>query len=166
MKNLEKLCQECMEELNAIGIKYGNIKEFKVNSRAKSRWGLCSKENGTYTIEISNDLLADNIKDDKVKNVIIHEILHTCDNCMSHTGEWKRLAGIVNDCYACYNIKRGETEEEVGCIRVHKARKENYTYAVICNKCGQVIYKSRMCGIIKYPHEYHHVNCGGHFERL
>ena len=37
MKDLMKLAKECMSELDAIGVKYGNVVEWKVNTRAKSR---------------------------------------------------------------------------------------------------------------------------------
>ena len=39
MRNLEKYVLCCMGELDAIGIKYGNILEVKVNTRAKKRLG-------------------------------------------------------------------------------------------------------------------------------
>lgn len=37
MRNLEEYAIQCMEELDAIGIEYGNIIEIKANTRAKKR---------------------------------------------------------------------------------------------------------------------------------
>lgn len=42
MKDLNAICLECENDLAAIGIKLGRITEYTVNSRAKTRLGLCS----------------------------------------------------------------------------------------------------------------------------
>ncbi len=39
MRDLQVVTKECMKELDKIGIKYGNVVKFEVNTRAKSRWG-------------------------------------------------------------------------------------------------------------------------------
>ena len=39
MRNLEVYGRQCIEDLNAIGIYPNNVSEFKVNTRAKKRWG-------------------------------------------------------------------------------------------------------------------------------
>ena len=39
MRDLTAYAIECMTELDNIGIEYGNIIEFTVNTRAKKRWG-------------------------------------------------------------------------------------------------------------------------------
>ena len=41
MKDLKKLANECMAELDAIGVQYGNVISWEVNTRAKNRWGQC-----------------------------------------------------------------------------------------------------------------------------
>lgn len=45
------------KELKNIGIEYGNIVEFKVNTRAASRWGRCKSVPGGYAIDINVALL-------------------------------------------------------------------------------------------------------------
>lgn len=57
MRNLDEYAIQCMEELDAIGIEYGNIVEVKVNTRAKKRWGQCKAIPGGYSINISVVLL-------------------------------------------------------------------------------------------------------------
>ena len=38
----------------------------------------------------------DEIDDNATKTTIIHEILHSCEKCMNHGPEWKKLAELVN----------------------------------------------------------------------
>lgn len=39
MRNLMIFAIECMDELDSIGIPYGKVLDFSVNTRAKKRWG-------------------------------------------------------------------------------------------------------------------------------
>lgn len=171
MKDLQKLFNECKEELDYIGIEYGCIESITINTRAKKRWGQCRItlnsaywENRIFSINISDKLLQDDVSDESAKDTIIHEILHTCKGCMNHGEEWKRLADIVNDCYSYYNIKRTASAEEKG-INI-KEEEKNYKYALRCKCCGKIFYKNRMCNVIKYPKNYTHSIDGGELERI
>ena len=53
MKDLKKLANECMAELDAIGIQYGNVISWEVNTRAKNRWGQCRYIGGGVILSIS-----------------------------------------------------------------------------------------------------------------
>lgn len=120
MKDLRKLYQECLKELDDIGIKYGKISIIKENSRLTRTWGYCKRlpypshswEDNRYEINISSRLLSDDVDDVHVKDTIIHEILHTCKNSLNHGAEWKRLANIVNEHYPQYNIKTRTSSSE------------------------------------------------------
>ena len=121
MKDLQKLFEECKKELDYIGIEYGYIESIIINNRAKKRWGQCKItyrsscwQNRVFSINISERLLRDDITDNACKNTIMHEILHTCENCFNHGSEWKRMAELINDCYFFYNIKRTTSSEEKG----------------------------------------------------
>lgn len=175
MKDLQALFERAKEELDVIGIEYGNIVEIKINTRAKRRWGQCQIvcnsqywKNRQYSINISDRLLQDDVKDEACLDTIIHEILHTCDGCMNHGCKWKELAELVNECYACYNIQRCSSSEEKGieCKTEYKPHYRVHNYAVRCSKCGYTIYRERMSNLIKYPHEFKHTSDGGKFERL
>lgn len=131
MKNVWDLLNICREQLEELGIEYGDIYNVKVNSRAKSRWGRCSSNYYGFEIEISDRLLADDIDDMATLNTMMHEVLHTCDNCMNHGKEWQRLADIVNKAYG-YNIKRTTSADEKGIV--YESR-ESYHYIVHCNGC-------------------------------
>lgn len=139
MKDLKLLFNRAIEELDCIGIEYGNIVDITVNTRAKSRWGQCRKRGCGYFININERLLHDDITDEDALSTIIHEILHTCKGCMNHGYEWQKLAELVNDCYACYNIKRCTSAEEKGIEGYNN--NESYRYGIYCPKCNKIIGK-------------------------
>ena len=115
MKDFNRLITESMKEVTHVGIKPGNITSWTINKRAKSRWGLCKQNpDKTFEIQIAEALLTDDrITEKSCKETIIHEILHTCKNCMKHTGQWKYYAEVMNQVYG-YNIKRITTGMEKG----------------------------------------------------
>jgi predicted SprT family Zn-dependent metalloprotease len=172
MKDLHHLYVECLDELDAIGIVYGNIKSITVNTRAKSRWGLCQKRKVVdlssptsvyeYDISISYRLMEDSVSDVAVKTTIIHEILHTCKNGHGHTGEWQKLANRVNSAYG-YNIKRTTSAEEKGLKNIYTT--PVYKYAVVCTHCGHEYRRAKMTSVIKNPENYRCSHCKGKLVR-
>ena len=169
MKDLNKLVEECKEELDKIGIEYGNVREVTVNTRAKSRWGQCCTEvNATnwcdkvFSINISDRLLADDVSDVATKNTIIHELLHSCEGGMTHKGNWKKLAEKVNYYYPQYNIKRCTTSEEKGIAPTEK----EYNYILKCEKCGHEYKHIKMCKSVKHPEWYFCSRCNGTLKRV
>lgn len=114
MRNLNSVAYDCMEKLSAINIPYSHAVAFSVNKRAKKRWGQCRREsNGTYSININVNLLKEENDIEGLENTIIHELLHTCPNCMNHGPEWKKYAKMVYDSYG-YNIQRCANAYEKG----------------------------------------------------
>lgn len=163
MKDLQLLALECMEELDNIGIEYGTVKEFTVNTRAKSRWGQCCKRDSVYYINISSRLLDDYVSDKATKTTIIHELLHTCKGCMNHGREWQKLADLVNDCYM-YNVKRCTSDEEKGIKHIEK--EIEYKYIFKCQGCGQIIKRTKMSKFVKYYDLYSCGICKNKFETI
>lgn len=85
MRNLTEYAQKCMAELDTLEIQYGNVVEFKVNYRAKKRWGQCKRlSDGTFSININAIFLDERNEEQGLKNTIIHELLHTCTDCFNH----------------------------------------------------------------------------------
>lgn len=146
MQDLNALARECMDELDAIHIPYSKNVFFIVNTRAKSRWGLCSHlPDGTYRIQISSRLLENGIAPDGAKNTIIHELLHTCPGGHGHKGEWKRYAQIVNNAYG-YNIQRTSSSEEKG---VAENTDVDAKYILACSDCGRKWRFNRLTNSLK-----------------
>lgn len=164
MRNLMDYAAECMSELDEIGIEYGNIVEFKVNTRAKKRWGQAKSIPGGYSINISSVLLDERNDVEGLKNTIIHEILHTCKGCQNHGENWKRLAAKVNRAYG-YNIKRCSSADEKGVLEETRppkpVRTTNTNYVVKCDKCGHVYTRTKMSKLIQHPENYRCGCCHG-----
>ena len=101
MKDYWAMYYKIYDEMYNAGIEIGDIEEIKINSRAKSRWGRCSYNRLTdsYTIEISDRLVADNVDDMALANTLAHEMLHTVKGCMNHGAEWKAYADVMNTEY-------------------------------------------------------------------
>ena len=161
MKDLMKLARECMQELDAIGIRYGSPISWSINTRAKKRWGYCKKTVDGFYIEISERLLRDNIPDYGAKNTIIHELLHTCQGAGNHQAEWQRLARMVNNHYD-YNIQRKSNYEDKG-VPV-EAVQENIKYRFVCLDCGQRVHRMRASAFTRNYKNYRCGICGGEFE--
>jgi predicted SprT family Zn-dependent metalloprotease len=164
MKKLNELAIECMAELDEIGIQYGNVVKWEINTRAKKRWGLCTRlPNGNYVISISNRLLEDNVAEQSAKDTIIHELLHTVKGCMNHKAEWKYQADKVNRAYG-YNIKRCTSYEEKGIERPEATPRE-IKHKFVCKDCGKVYTRTKESKFTKNWQRYRCGVCGGEFTK-
>lgn len=160
---LNKTALECIKELDKLNIPYGFVNEFKINSRAKKRWGRASKKGDIYAIEISESLL-DGEHNEGLKDTIFHELLHTCPNCMNHGSQWKQYAKKVNDTLG-YNISRVSSAESKGFNDAELTIKES-KYLFQCQKCGALIGKSRQSRFTRNWTLYRCGNCGGELEKI
>lgn len=165
MRNLHQITSKCMDELEAIGIELGRVENVIVNTRAVNRWGQCKRlASGGYEINISSRLLDENVPEISLKNTVIHELLHTCRNCMNHGAEWKYLAQKVNRAYPQYNIKRTASSEEYHVQTASVVRKPKYAYE--CIKCKKQIFRYRESEFTRNVGNYRCASCHGKFQRI
>lgn len=151
MKDLNTLVQDAKDVLEDLNIEYGDVVRVTINYRAKQRWGRCRRVgNEKYEIEISSDLMADNVEWEAAMNTMIHEFLHAHKDRMCHTGEWKRCAELVNREYPIYNIKRCSSAEERGVARPTSL----YKYKLVCDNCNSVSYYQKETKAIKKIRAY------------
>ena len=115
MRDLIDFTIQCMNELDRIGIPYGNVIDVTINTRAKKRWGQCRKVPGGFTININVVLLDEKNDVDGLRNTIFHELLHTCPDCWNHGTQWKAYAAMIRRELG-YNIQRTSSAEEKGVI--------------------------------------------------
>ena len=161
MKDLQKFVAECEADLKSIGIKQGVVKEWVINTRATSWSGRCKRlEDGTFQISIVEELLSDEVSDQRLKNTIMHELLHTVEGSMKHTGRWYLNAQSVNKRLPQYKIQRLSDPPE--------SRKDSpkFKYAVKCKVCGRVYYRTKMSNLIKTPERYRCGVCHGELKRI
>ena len=165
MRDLMELVEECKADLDFLGIKYGKVNEWSVNSRAKSRWGECKKVGiGKFDISISKVLLDEDVDRQKAKDTIVHELLHTVPYCFGHKGRWKMLADYVNAKLPQYHICRVSSYKEIGIEE--KDPQPTYRYILRCKGCGLEIKRQRESKAVKNYKKYRCAKCGGSLERI
>lgn len=156
--NADKLLEEAIEQVTSTGIEPGKINPVVgINTRAKSRFGKCSKvpyREYDYEIEINALLLEADKK--KAMNTIVHEVLHTCKDCMNHGPRWKRYADIMNHKFD-YDISRTNSYEQLG-IERPKPR-----YTIVCQDCGNTFIRYKKSKLINQIQNYR-CGCGGRLE--
>lgn len=147
MKNLTAYVDACIAELHNVEIYPNYIASWKVNTRAASRWGLCSyrPRDKRYSIQIASVLLEDNAPENALKETILHELIHAVDGCLDHGEKWTRLVMKVNRAYG-YNIQACDSYEEKGFTENPFA--SHYKYTIKCQECDREWNYMRMCKII------------------
>ena len=164
MKDLVKLAGECQRDLFSVNIRTGKVRNWTVNSRAKARWGLCTRvSKGLFDIQISEALLQDGVDDQAAKNTIVHELLHTIPGCFKHTGKWKQNAEKVNFLLPQYSIKARSSYKDKG---LEDTRPEpEYRYILKCLQCGTELKRQRKSASVEHP-ECYRCKCGGRLSRI
>ena len=164
MKDLRKLAGECQIDLLSVNIHIGKVRNWSVNTRAKARWGLCTRvSKGLFDIQVSAALLRDDLDDKAAKDTIVHELLHTIPGCFKHTGKWKRYADTVNFLLPQYSIKARSSYEDKG---LEDTRPEPvYRYILKCQDCGTEIKRQKKSIAVEHPERYR-CKCGGRLRRI
>ena len=156
LSELKSIVRECEGMAYEAGIDTGIIAEVRINSRAKKRWGLCTRlVDGTFAIEISDRLLEDTIEEDALYNTVMHEVLHTSKDCLNHGKLWKEHAETINRIYGL-NVKRCTSAEEKN---LQETTDEDTNYIVMCPKCGYQWKYIRLTKCVKNPKRYTHNGC-------
>lgn len=133
-----KIC----EELN---IPIGCVKTVKENSRFTSTWGRCRKTSRyTYEIEINSRLLENDVPPEVLMNTMLHELIHTCKNCMDHREVFKRYAARLNR--IGWDIQTYVSEAEYKAVPSDPVI---YRYRVTCNDCGEVWNYSKRGAVVR-----------------
>ena len=167
-EKLNQLYEKCIQELKTIGIDMQNKEmigkiTISLAKRNTKRYGCCKQENPdkkykiikkigyhkrvTYEkfrehhIEISKWVMQ--LDDKTIKNTIMHELIHCIPLCNNHAAEFKKYASYINQKLG-YEIKRvGNREEDYAKNNLVYEEKQDYNYKIICQKCGQEIYRKR-----------------------
>ncbi len=182
-ERLQKLYEECIYELNSIGIDILNLDigtiDIQISKRNNKRYGCCKQEEpdkctkyyerignrrylryakfNKHTIEISKWVM--NLDKDIIKNTIMHEIIHCFPYCNNHGREFKRYASIINE-KLHYDITRvGNKELDYAKSNIEYNEKINFKYKIMCEKCAQTFYRQRL--VKNFIKKYRCGKCGG-----
>lgn len=159
MKNLYELFEQAKQICVSLNIPINNNTTIKYNGRIKNSWGYCKCINGQYEINIMRLLGKDDtISIDTVMGIILHELIHTCPNCMNHGKLWKLYKNRIEKNYA-YKIYVKCNANDLNI----KPR-----YMIKCRKCGnkqkyvtrprKVKYRCLNCGSTKMKCIYKGIN--------
>lgn len=164
MKDLMSLVAICKADLDSLGIKYGRVSNWTINTRAKCRLGQCRAVAGElFNINISEAVLKDDIDNQIALDVIMHELLHTVKGCFNHGVKWKKYAEYINWKLPQYNIRRVATKGDIALIIERK--EPVYKFILRCTKCGQEIKRQKETKVVINYKRYRCGKCGGKLER-
>lgn len=156
-----KLFAEVKHEAAALALPYNTNVRYLGLDRCTRSLGRCRKQMGhdghtpVYTITISRYIGTLSLQE--IKDVMMHELIHTIPGCFNHSAQFTHFADMINrKSQHVYHIK--------SCYE-GKAFQQNtpYKYVIECRKCGQRLYRTRRSQITEHPSHYH-CACGGSFQ--
>lgn len=164
MCDLNNLLRICMAELDSINLVDYNkhITSITVNNRLSRALGRCIRSGGSFRIELAGKTAADNVNIDFIKNVIMHELVHTIPGCWNHGPLFQSYARRINAKLG-YHVSTTETAENMQAAGVQPiVKKEVARFALVCGKCGKTVaYRQRKCALMENLGNYTHTGCGG-----
>ena len=163
MKDLEKITEECKRKLRAINIPFDEEMTVVAQHVSNKTWGICNKTK--KIIKVEPLLLDERIANFAIENVLMHELLHSCEGCMCHTGIWKVYARKVNSAYR-YNIKTKNSYIQYMTKELQHEYIYRSKYVFQCLGCGTFTTKDRMCDLVRHPEEWRCCWCKGGLKRL
>lgn len=109
IKKIKPLIEDCISKCQAINIPIAEEITF-TSMNGERTYGITQLNRYTkeYTIKISKRL----VKEEDIKNTIIHELLHTCKGCLNHGYQWNAYGSRIERNYG-YVIQRCDNKEVV-----------------------------------------------------
>ena len=153
-KNLNDLLAQVIAQARSIAIPVSrNIgPDVVINTRARTRFGCCRSRMGRHTIEVAAALLE--ADEQAIRQVLAHEVLHTCPGCANHGAKWQHWALLMSQRFG-YDIHRTDSH---GALGIEDARPVRYV--VVCRQCGNRINRMKRSSLVQHPERYR-CKCGG-----
>lgn len=133
MENPQDLFMGCISKMKAVHIPVREDRVIKIEYESLDCMGMCEcecKGDGyLFSIKIKKELSNESVNIMELKEVIIHELIHTCKGCLSHGKTWRKYAKILNDKYG-YSLLEEKDEDAI----FHKELP--VIHKVICPVCG------------------------------
>ena len=153
-KNPDQLLAQVIGQARSLSIPISRriAPHVEVNTRAQTRFGCCRSRSGWHTIEVSSVLL--DAEEHSVRQVLAHEILHTCPGCADHGAGWQYWASLMSRQFG-YNIHRTDSHQSLGLKDPRPVR-----YVVVCRQCGRRTNRMKRSPLVVHP-EHYRCKCGG-----
>ncbi len=145
MRDLQYYGKLVEDELAVIGLVSPKPIRYEASNRLTRAWGNCTTyRNKPYTlIKVATWMLADDIPEKQLRQLLAHEICHSVDeNKSGHKGRWLEFAELVSDCYDM-DIQQYVTNEEREAVQNVQAyqemvakRKNNISWEFMCDNFG------------------------------
>lgn len=112
LKYLQKVFEQCLIEAKALAIPVQQIDGIRWGNLDK-KWGICiwHTKTNTFDIVISTRCQRKIISKEDLKNIVFHEILHTCEGCIEHSKLWVQYALKIDNEYG-YGVSIFKTSYE------------------------------------------------------
>lgn len=163
MRDLEAVLQECERKLEAIHIPFNKnvtVRAGKLNARTWGRYWIYKN-----MIVLDPVFADDRMQTFATENVLMHELLHSCNDCMSHSGLWKHYAQQVNRTYH-YKIKRCSDYKPYMDEELLGEFMQRFKYVARCEGCGTYVTQVRISDFIRNMDQYRCAACKGKFKRI
>lgn len=121
---------EPIAEINDIIGTFNSVRTYGQCVKAKRH--IITRKTMLFNITL-NKCLVDNGTDHEIKEVLLHELIHTTANCFNHKSTFKHRANLLNH-YLGYNALHGSYERN----RLSE-RKRVYK----CTCCGKLFHRAR-----------------------
>lgn len=159
MNDCDALLRRVMEQARRLGIPFSTAIEpgVRINTRAVARFGCCKFQKGRYFIEVGKTVAEGPEK--SCREVLAHELLHTCPGCRDHGARWRAYAGQMNEAYG-YEIRRVTTNASLGVQGIRAPK-----YLLRCTRCGAEFPRFRASALTRHPEGYR-CKCGGTLVRV
>lgn len=153
--DFNRLLETVIAEARAVGVPVSDaiLPQVTINRRAKTRFGSCCNMDGTFVIELSNALLT--APELSCRQIIAHEVLHTCPGCHDHGARWRSYARRMGNAYG-YHITRVDSHENLGIANSRPAPR----FTLICTRCGSRFERVRASRLTAHPERFR-CRCGG-----
>lgn len=114
MNKIDKILQEVIKDAKSVGIPISNNinKNVFIDKRRYDRIAACYEYEAprSFVIHMSEKTLKANNK--TLRDVLMHEIIHTCYFSMEHDGAWSAFKDVVNQKLG-YNVQEDYYWSEV-----------------------------------------------------
>ncbi len=155
--------ERCVEELEVLDIKIGKVSCIRYNPRLRTTFGRCEKRGKEFTISINS--VFENHEDEhesELMDVVLHELIHTCEGCFNHGYLFKGYAVRVNARFGHHVSTYASTEYAKG-LGIER-KKIAAKYAIQCTACGRQYARKTLSKVIVHPEKYR-CQCGGKLKR-
>ncbi len=154
---LDQLLAQVIAQAKALGIPVSPhiSPRVQINRRAKTRLGCCRATQSGHTIEVAAVLC--DAGEAAIRQVLAHEVLHTCPGCANHGPRWRGWAQRMNAAWG-YRIQRTDSYQALGLRDPRPVH-----YLVVCQSCGHQIPRMKRSPLVDHPERFR-CRCGGRLQ--